>query len=141
MGRESGTEEQSLMKSLGFALLLFAIVASTSVEADSAFKGTFVAEQPFTILVDNPNLAGKAAVTVTYYLTGGEPSTQSDVHIVPAGHTGISFVQLIPKGARLVVINVVPVSNGFVGVGVVQGTFSVPQQSGIGEFTLTFDVQ
>lgn len=129
------------MKALGASLLLIAILAvAKPAGADSIYKGTLAADQPFTLNVDNGAIGqGKTTVTVVYYLTVGRPATKFDVLIVAAGARE-SFLQVIPRGTHLIAIELPPPSNGTVLVDARQGpsAFAHDCQRGC---TLTFDLQ
>ena len=129
------------MKALCASLLLIALLSvAKPVGADSIYKGTFAADQPFTVELDNGQITtGKTTVTVIYYLIGGRPATKFDVHIVAAGARE-SFLQVIPRGTYLIAIELAPPINSTVNVELIQG-FQSFTQTCVRGCTLTFDLQ
>ncbi len=140
------------MKALVASPLLIALlsVAQPVGAQKTAWLGTLAADQPYTINVDNAGItSGKTIVTI-YYLTGGRPATAErearlgkatkfDSLTFAAGAQE-SFVQVIPKGTRLIAIEGAPPRNTTVNIEVVQGASSFPQACMDG-CTLMFDLQ
>jgi len=129
------------MKALGASLLLIALLSvARPAGADSIYKGTLAADQPFTLNLDNAGISsGKTTVAVIYYLTLGRPATKFEVFIVAAGARE-SFLQVIPRGTRLIAIELAPPNNTTVNVEAAQGSSSFTQACVRG-CTLTFDLQ
>jgi len=129
------------MKELGASLLLIALLSiAKPVGAASVYMGTLAGDQPFTLNIDNAtNGQGKTSVTVVYYLTGGRPATKFDVHFVPAAARE-GFLQVIPRGTRLIAVEVAGPANSIVLVDARQGATAFAWDC-VSGCTLTFDVQ
>jgi hypothetical protein len=122
------------MKTLTASALLIALLSlAKSAGASQNYVGTLAADQPYIINVDNGPILGKTAVVVRC-LIGGKPGTADkqprlgtsekfDVLTVGPGARE-SFLHGIPKGTRLIVIDVGTPPNATVNVEVVQGLSS-----------------
>lgn len=130
--RETNLEENTKMKALAASALLIALLSvAKPVGAHSAYMGTLDADQPYTINVDNGQIGQGKTIATVYYLTGGKPATAEqearlgkatkfDSLTVAAGARE-SLVQVIPKGTRLIAIDVAPPVGGTVNLDVRQG--------------------
>lgn len=108
--------------------------------AQSIYKGTLEADQPFTLNLDNGMItSGKTIVTLIYYLDVGRPATKFDVHVVPAGARE-SFLLTIPRGTQLIEIKLAPPINATVNFEAVQG-FQSFTQTCVQGCTLNFDLE
>lgn len=78
-------------------------------------------------------------MTVVYYLTTGRPATHFDVHVVAAGARE-GFLQVIPRGAHLIVVELASQSGVTVLVDTRQGASTLAYDC-VSGCTLTFDLQ
>jgi hypothetical protein len=125
------------MKALAASALLIALLSvATSVGAHSTYFGTLAADQPYTVNIDNAQNAQTKTIATVNYLSGGRPATAErearlgkatkfDVLTVAPGARE-AFIQVIPKGTRLIIIDAAPPAFGTIILDVRQGatTFS-----------------
>lgn len=132
------------------ALVIALLSVAKPAGAHPIYKGTLLADRPYDLDFDHATVNAKSIVTV-YYLTGGKPATAErearlgkgskfDILTIPA-NARLSFVQEIPKGTRLVVIDIASAANTSFDCNINQvGGSSFPDICGGGN-TFTFDVE
>jgi hypothetical protein len=127
------------MKPLGACLLLIAFVAITKpAEAQTVvYQGTLVAGEPFTINVDNTASGNNRTILTVSYRRSG---TMFDIITVPPASHATLHPRPIPRGTRLVAIEVAPPLGVNVGLETTQGPSSFPAAC-VGGCTLVFDVE
>lgn len=132
------------------ALLVALLSVAKPVEAVPVYMDTLAAGEAYQMNIDNSAVTTKKTIVTIYHLSGGRPATAEQEAKLGKGNkfeiltlapgARPSFFREIPKGTRLLAIELVIPRGGRVPVEIVQGNNSFPEVCD-GGCTLVFDVE
>ena len=132
---------KSLGASSGLLIALLAVARPVDAEGGNLYLGTLVGAESYVINLDNSQATANKSILTIRYLSGGMPAakTKFEIIAVPPGARP-QIAQTIPKGTRLVAIEISSPRGARIPIEIVQGNTSIPEACTDG-CTLVLDVE